>query len=91
MDISQRVRLSPSSGPTRAATPVATAEAGDVVVTIPLENYRSAPVEPLNAKSVIDTNNSPQRDTPGYGPRRNAELRKDRAVVNRYAETRRSF
>jgi hypothetical protein len=91
MDISQRVRLLPSSGSTRAATPVAAAEAGDVVVTIPLENYRSAPVEALNAKSVIDTNNSPQRDMPGYGPRRNAELRKDLAAVKRYAETRRSF
>ena len=40
------------------------AKAGDiVVVTIPLKNYRSVPVEPLAGKIVIDTNNYyPQRD-----------------------------
>ena len=52
-------------GPTaRAGTPVEAATAGDiVVVTVPLKNYRSAPVEPLRGKVVIDTNNYyPQRD-----------------------------
>jgi predicted dinucleotide-binding enzyme len=48
----------------RAATPLEAAKAGDiVVVTIPLKNYRSVPVEPLAGKIVIDTNNYyPQRD-----------------------------
>ncbi|MBN1605563.1 MAG: NADPH-dependent F420 reductase [Polyangiaceae bacterium] len=48
----------------RAATPVEAARAGDiVVVTIPLRNYRSVPVEPLAGKTVVDTNNYyPQRD-----------------------------
>ena len=48
----------------RAATPDEAASAGDiVVVTIPLKNYRTVPVEPLAGKIVIDTNNYyPQRD-----------------------------
>lgn len=48
----------------RAATPVEAATAGDiVVVTVPLKNYRTVPVEPLAGKIVIDTNNYyPQRD-----------------------------
>jgi predicted dinucleotide-binding enzyme len=48
----------------RAATPTEAATAGDiVVVTVPLKNYRSVPVEPLAGKVVIDTNNYyPQRD-----------------------------
>ena len=48
----------------RAATAVEAASAGDiVVVTVPLKNYRSVPVEPLRGKVVIDTNNYyPQRD-----------------------------
>ena len=48
----------------RAATTVEAASAGDiVVVTVPLKNYRSVPVEPLRGKVVIDTNNYyPQRD-----------------------------
>ena len=48
----------------RAATVLEAATAGDiVVVTIPLKNYRSVPVEPLAGKTVIDTNNYyPQRD-----------------------------
>jgi predicted dinucleotide-binding enzyme len=48
----------------RAATPIEAARAGDiVVVTIPLKNYRSVPVEPLAGKIVIDTNNYyPERD-----------------------------
>jgi len=48
----------------RAGTPNEAATAGDiVVVTVPLKNYRSVPVEPLAGKVVIDTNNYyPQRD-----------------------------
>ena len=48
----------------RAATVLEAAQAGDiVVVTIPLKNYRTVPVEPLAGKIVIDTNNYyPQRD-----------------------------
>ena len=48
----------------RAATALDAAKQGDiVVVTIPLKNYRSVPVEPLAAKIVIDTNNYyPARD-----------------------------
>ena len=57
----------------RAATPVDAAKAGDlVVVTIPLKNYRSLPVEPLAGKIVIDTNNYyPQRD--GHIPELDSE------------------
>ncbi len=48
----------------RAATALDAAKAGDiVVVTVPLKNYRSIPVEPLASKIVIDTNNYyPDRD-----------------------------
>src|SRR5690349_3078343 len=48
----------------RAATAAEAARSGDiVVVTIPLKNYTSVPVEPLKGKIVIDTNNYyPQRD-----------------------------
>src|SRR5580692_5887992 len=48
----------------RAGTPLEAAKAGDlVVVTIPLKEYRTVPVEPLAGKIVIDTNNYyPQRD-----------------------------
>ena len=48
----------------RAATALDAAKSGDiVVVTIPLKNYRTVPVEPLAGKIVIDTNNYyPQRD-----------------------------
>ena len=48
----------------RAAASTDAAKAGDiVVVTLPLKNYRSVPVEPLAGKIVIDTNNYyPQRD-----------------------------
>ena len=48
----------------RAGTPLDAASAGHVVVvTIPLKNYRSVPVEPLAGKVVIDTNNYyPERD-----------------------------
>jgi predicted dinucleotide-binding enzyme len=48
----------------RAATAIEAAKAGDiVVVTIPLKNIRSVPIEPLAGKVVIDTNNYyPQRD-----------------------------
>jgi len=48
----------------RAATALEAAKAGDiVVVTIPLKNIKTVPVEPLVGKIVIDTNNYyPQRD-----------------------------
>jgi len=48
----------------RAATVAEAARSGDiVVVTIPLKNYATVPVEPLAGKIVIDTNNYyPQRD-----------------------------
>jgi 8-hydroxy-5-deazaflavin:NADPH oxidoreductase len=48
----------------RAATVEEAATAGDlVVVTVPLKNYRQVPVEPLQGKVVVDTNNYyPQRD-----------------------------
>src|ERR1043165_132180 len=48
----------------RPAPPRAPARAGDiVVVTIPLKNIATVPVEPLAGKIVIDTNNYyPQRD-----------------------------
>ncbi|MBB2748614.1 UNVERIFIED_ORG: hypothetical protein FHR35_008517 [Microbispora rosea subsp. rosea] len=48
-------RLGPDA---RAATAAEAAEAGDiVVVTIPFARYREVPVEPLDGKIVIDTNN----------------------------------
>lgn len=48
----------------RAGTPLEAARAGDmVVVSIPLREIGSVPVEPLEGKVVIDTNNYyPQRD-----------------------------
>jgi predicted dinucleotide-binding enzyme len=48
----------------RAGTVQEAARDGEiVVVTIPLKNYRTVPVEPLAGKVVIDTNNYyPQRD-----------------------------
>lgn len=48
----------------RAATPIEAATAGElVVVTIPLKNIATVPVQPLAGKVVIDTNNYyPQRD-----------------------------
>ena len=48
----------------RAGTALEAARAGDmVVVTIPLKNYRQVPVEPLEGKIVVDTNNYyPERD-----------------------------
>jgi len=48
----------------RAATPDEAAAAGDiVVVTIPLKAVNGVPVEPLEGKIVVDTNNYyPQRD-----------------------------
>jgi len=47
-----------------AGTTLEAAKAGDiVVVTIPLKSFRQVPVEPLQGKIVIDTNNYyPQRD-----------------------------
>jgi 8-hydroxy-5-deazaflavin:NADPH oxidoreductase len=57
----------------RADAPEGAARAGDiVVVTIPLKNYRSVPVEPLAGKIVIDTNNYyPERD--GHMPELDSE------------------
>ncbi len=48
----------------RAATVVEAARSGEiVVVTIPLKNYGTVPVEPLAGKIIIDTNNYyPERD-----------------------------
>jgi len=48
----------------RAVTPREAAAAGDIViVTIPLKAIDTVPVEPLNGKIVVDTNNYyPQRD-----------------------------
>ena len=48
----------------RAATVIEVAHAGDIiVVTVPLKNYKTVPVEPLAGKIVIDTNNYyPERD-----------------------------
>ena len=48
----------------RAVTALDAAKSGDiVVVTLPLKNYRTVPVEPLAGKIVIDTNNYyPERD-----------------------------
>jgi predicted dinucleotide-binding enzyme len=48
----------------RSATVTDAAKAGDiVVVSVPLKNYRTVPVEPLAGKIVIDTNNYyPERD-----------------------------
>ena len=62
----------------RAATPAEAAKAGDiVVVTLPLKNYKTVPVEPLAGKVVIDTNNYyPQRD--GHIP----ELDNESATVS---------
>ena len=53
--------LGPSA---RAGTVMEAAQSGDiVVVSVPLKNYRTVPVEPLAGKIVIDTNNYyPQRD-----------------------------
>lgn len=54
-----------SLGPrARAATAAEAAEAADMaVVTVPLSSYRQVPVEPLQGKVVIDTNNYyPDRD-----------------------------
>lgn len=51
-------------GRARAATAGEAASAADIaVVSIPLKNYESVPVEPLAGKVVLDTNNYyPERD-----------------------------
>ena len=48
----------------RAATAAEAAQSGEIIViTIPLKEYKTVPVEPLADKIVIDTNNYyPQRD-----------------------------
>jgi 8-hydroxy-5-deazaflavin:NADPH oxidoreductase len=53
--------LGPSA---RAGTVMEAAQSADiVVVSVPLKNYRTVPVEPLAGKIVLDTNNYyPQRD-----------------------------
>ncbi len=50
----------------QAATVAEAAQSGEIVViTIPLKEYKTVPVEPLAGKIVIDTNNYyPQRDGP---------------------------
>ena len=69
-------RSSPSSGRRRAPRrAVDAAKAGDiVVVTVPLKNYRTVPVEPLAGKIVIDTNN--------YYPQRDGHIRRARQRVD---------
>src|SRR4029077_9405609 len=68
----------------RAATPAEAASAGDiVVVTVPLKNYRSVPVEPLAGKIVIDTNNYyPQRD--GHIPELDSESTTTSGLLQRH-------
>ena len=74
----------------RAATAVEAANAGDiVVVTVPLKSYRSIPVEPLEDKIVIDTNNYyPQRD--GHIPSSTTNRRQPRSCCRRTCRRRRS-
>ena len=57
----------------RAATAAEAAQSGDiVVVSIPLKEHRTVPVEPLASKIVIDTNNYyPDRD--GHIPELDSE------------------
>jgi predicted dinucleotide-binding enzyme len=68
----------------RAATPAQAAEAGDVVVvTIPLKNIASLPVESLAGKVVIDTNNYyPQRD--GHIPELDSEKTTTSELVQKH-------
>jgi predicted dinucleotide-binding enzyme len=68
----------------RAATVLDAAKAGDiVVVTIPLKNIRSVPVEPLAGKTVIDTNNYyPERD--GHIPELDKETTTTSELLQRH-------
>jgi 8-hydroxy-5-deazaflavin:NADPH oxidoreductase len=68
----------------RAAAVADAAKAGDiVVVTIPLKNYRSVPVDPLKGKIVIDTNNYyPQRD--GHIPELDSESTTTAELLQRH-------
>ena len=84
-------RWSRSSGRTAARRPpVEAAQAGDiVVVTVPLKNYRSVPVEPLAGKIVIDTNNYyPQRD--GHIPELDNESTTTAELLQAHLPSRRS-
>jgi len=71
----------------RAGTPFDAAKAGDiVVVTIPLKNYRTVPVEPLADKIVIDTNNYyPERD--GHIPELDNESTTTSALLQAHLPT----
>jgi 8-hydroxy-5-deazaflavin:NADPH oxidoreductase len=74
----------------RAATAAEAALGGDiVVVTVPLKNYRDVPVEPLEGKIVIDTNNYyPERD--GHMPELDNESTTRRSSCSRTCPRRRS-
>ncbi|MEY4551103.1 MAG: hypothetical protein RL685_7298 [Pseudomonadota bacterium] len=71
----------------RAASPFDAARTGDlVVVTIPLKNISSVPVEPLAGKVVIDTNNYyPQRD--GHIPELDDESTTTAELLQRHLPT----
>jgi predicted dinucleotide-binding enzyme len=95
-----RVVLSNSRGPetlaalvselgplARAATSYEAARAAEIaVVTIPLKNIGSIPVEPLAGKIVIDTNNYyPQRD--GHIPELDAESTTTAELLQKHLPT----
>jgi len=71
----------------RAATAAEAARSGDsVVVTIPLKEYRTVPVEPLAGKIVIDTNNYyPERD--GHIPELDNESTTTSELLQRHLPT----
>ena len=71
----------------RAATVEEAAQAGDiVVVTIPLKNYATVPVEPLAGKIVIDTNNYyPERD--GHIPELDSEATTTSELLQKHLPT----
>jgi len=71
----------------RAVTVVEAARSGDiVVVTIPLKDYRTVPVEPLAGKIVIDTNNYyPERD--GHIPELDNESATTSELLQRHLPT----
>jgi predicted dinucleotide-binding enzyme len=71
----------------RAATPFEAARAGElVVVSMPLKNIASVPVEPLAGKVVIDTNNYyPQRD--GHIPELDDESTTTAELLQRHLPT----
>ncbi len=71
----------------RAGTVTDAAESGEiVVVSIPLGQYKSVPVEPLARKTVIDTNNYyPQRD--GQIPELDQETATSTELLQRHLPT----